>query len=41
MKIKKQKTQKGVTKRKLKVEKCENYLEAIQVENKINYPEKK
>ena len=41
VKIKKQKAQKSVIKRKLKFENYENCLEATQLENKINYPEKK
>ena len=41
MKIKKQKTQKSVIKRKLKFENYKNSLEATQLDNKINYLEKK
>ena len=33
-------TKKCVKKRKLKCESCNNYLEATQLENKINYLEK-
>ena len=40
MKIKKQKTQKSVIKRKLKFENYKNCLEATQLENKINHLEK-
>ena len=41
MKIKKQKTQKSDIKRKLKFENYKNSLEATQLDNKINYLEKK
>ena len=41
MKIKKQKEQKSVMKRKLKFQEYENCLEAAQVENKIDHLEKK
>ena len=41
MKIKKQKTQKSFIKRKLKFENYKNSLEATQLDNKINYLEKK
>ena len=41
VKIKKQKTQKSVIKRKLKFENYKNSLEATQLDNKINYLEKK
>ena len=40
VKIKKQKAQKSVIKRKLKFENYKNCLEATQLENKINYIEK-
>ena len=40
VKIKKQKAQKCVIKRKLKFENYKNYLEANQLGNKINYLEK-
>ena len=38
---KKQKAQKSVIKRKLKFENCKNCLEATEIQNKINYLEKK
>ena len=41
VKIKKQKAQKCVIKRKLKFEDYKNYVEATQIENKINHQEKK
>ena len=41
VKIKKQKTKKCIIKRKLKFENYENCLETNQLENKINYLEKK
>ena len=40
VKIKKQKAQKSVIKRKLKFENYKNCLEATQLENKINHIEK-
>ena len=40
VKIKKQKTQKSVSKRKLEFENYKNCLEATQLENRINYLEK-
>ena len=40
VKIKKQKAQRSVIKRKLKFENYENCLEATQLENKINHLEK-
>ena len=40
VKIRKQKTQKSVIKRKLKFENYKNCLEATQLENKINHLEK-
>ena len=40
MKIKKQKAQKSVIKRKLKFENYKNCLEATQLENKVNHIEK-
>ena len=39
MKIKKQKTQKNISKKKLKFENYKNCLEPTQLENKINYLE--
>ena len=41
MKIKKQKAQKSVTKRKLKFQDYKNCLEAAQIKRKINYLRKK
>ena len=41
VKIKKQKVQKSVIKRKLTFESCKNCLEATELENKIKYVEKK
>ena len=41
VKIKKQKAKKCVIKRKLEYENHKNCLEAAQIENKINYLEKK
>ena len=41
VKIKKQKAQKTVIKRKLKFENYKNCLEATQLENKINHLQKK
>ena len=41
VKIKKQKAQKCVIKRKLKFEDYKNYVEATQIKNKINHQEKK
>ena len=38
---KNQKAQKSVIKRKLKFENCKNCLEATEIQNKINYLEKK
>ena len=40
VKIKKQKVEKSIVKRKLKFENCNSYLEGTQFYNKTNYLEK-